>query len=75
MFPSVRVETLCSKQLASLNYRLRGGRLNAVERIVELQLLPFEAAHLMEGQDLDSFHVTQAGGEFRNLDNVFGLIC
>jgi hypothetical protein len=42
-------------------------RLNIVECVAKVKFLPFVSAHLMKGQNIDSFYVSQAGGEFRNL--------
>ena len=42
-------------------------RLNIVKRVVEFEFLPFESSHLMEGQDIDSLHVSQISRKLRNL--------
>src|SRR2546423_1797328 len=72
---SINFEPLSPKPRASLFNRLASWRLNVVERVVEFEFLPFESAHLMKGQDIDSIHVTQAATEFRNLGNVSSIVC
>jgi hypothetical protein len=54
--------------------RLGTRRLNIVKGVVEFELLPFESSHLMEGQDVDSLHVSQVGGKPCNLGNVLGVV-
>ena len=54
---------------------LPGRRLNVVERIAEFKFFPLESAHLVEGENIDSFYIAETGGEFRNIRNVLGVIC
>jgi hypothetical protein len=48
--------------------------LDIFKGVVEFKLLPFESAHLMEGQNVDSLHVSQVGGKPCNLGNVLTSI-
>src|SRR5258705_12677149 len=71
---SVSVESLGSKQRASVFNCFPRWRLNIVERVVEFKFLPFESAHLVKVQDVDSFHITQARSESGKLRNVSGIV-
>jgi hypothetical protein len=53
---------------------LPGRRLNVVEPIAEFKFFPLESAHLVKGENIDSFYITETGGEFRNIRNVLGAI-
>src|SRR6266550_4795112 len=72
---SINFEPLSPKPRASLFNRFASWRLNVVERVVEFEFLPFESAHLMKGQDIDSIHVPQAATESRNLGNISSIVC
>ena len=54
---------------------LPGRRLNVVEGIAEFKHFPLESAHLVKGENIDSFYIAETGGEFRNVRNVLGAIC
>ena len=40
----------------------------------KLQLLPLESTHLMEGQNIDSFDIPEAGNEVRDPGHVLGIV-
>ena len=71
---SVSLESFDPKQRASVFNCFPRWRLNIVKRVVEFKFLPFESAHLVKGQDVDSFHITQAGSESGKLGNVTGIV-
>ena len=68
------LESLCAKQRAGTFDSLRAGGLHIVEHVIEVELFPFESAHLMKWQNVHPFYVPQAGGESRNLTNVLGVV-
>ena len=45
-----------------------------LERIADAERVPFEAAHLMEGQHLDALHDAELRRELRNLRDVGRII-
>src|SRR5271169_5430008 len=62
-YPSISLEALGSKLPTDSFHHFAGRRLDVSELVIELELVPLEPTHLMEGQHVDSFHVTQTGGE------------
>ena len=71
---SIRGKALGAELFARQFNPLPGRRLNVVERIAKFKLFPLESAHLVEGENIDSFYIAETGGEFRNIRNVLGVI-
>jgi hypothetical protein len=56
--PSNCLEALRTKLRAGALNRFDARRLNIVESVGHFELFPFESAHLVKRQDIDSFHVS-----------------
>ena len=71
---SVSIESLGSELFTSRHDRLSWRRLNFIEGIAQFELFPLESPHLMKRENVDSLDVTEARGESRDMENLFGVV-
>src|SRR5580765_1120312 len=71
---SISLQTCLPKLHASALHSFGRRRFNVLKLVLDAEILPFVAAHLVKRQNVDPFDVTEAGGKFGNLRDVFEII-
>src|SRR6185295_6716926 len=71
---SISLEPNRSKLLTSTFKHFRRWRCHLIQRVIEAELVPLVAPHLMEREHLNSFHGVELSGELGDLRDVLWVI-